>query len=535
MLSQALDVIREGMGKRKRKREWKQREKRQAAFSKKLARFDGKSLLDLLTAAASSPTARHRLASISLLIDEVLKNPPTGSERAQPSDLPELVDSALDYEPRLMTLEDYVPLDPRDKVVTRIGDRTYRLHPGARERPVADLIRSKQIAGIIDPGLINESGFGLEDLVELVCRYTDYAMVELNPHWSRATITRVEDPVLVTQAEVDAGTNLRGTESFVEECRDPARALRALEWATSEVSRLRFDPSDGNSSWGSVVAVRRADGVWAFPPPFLADALAAATSELARARLRSDQNLDNAHASFAENLVLRNLGRWARLIPHPNIASLGEISGIAFWGEKHVLIFDVVGSLRSDRMSELIPRSFEKLTRIGPGIPLSINGKGLMIPRDCEVVRLVVAAGPAHAMTPSLPGCVVMTLEDFRWVAETADDDADLFYFCREMAAQPGIERVLSFETANAWEYWRSNDKALHRTAGGLSMMIAPHQIDSEWDKYAELAPLEELLGAFDLPPLDEWTDLKSKPEERGGDLIDTVNKSGWKISTHSC
>ena len=520
------------MGKRRRKRERKQQEKRKAALLQKLDRFDAESLLELLRVAASSPTARHRMASISLLIDVVLMTPPTGSEHAKPSDLHELVVGAHEFEPRLMTLEDYIPLNPRDHVVVRLGGETYRVFPGARERPIADLIRSKQLAAIIDPVIVDRLGFGLEDLLELVCRYTNHVMSALEDQWSTAEITQIDDPIHITQVELDEAGTLPGINTFVDRCRDTDRARKALQWATSEVGRLRFDPSDGNASWGPVLAVHRSGGLWTFPLPFLADALAAATSHLAQEALRLDANLDTAHASFAEKLVLRHLKRWAvSVVPHPNITSLGKVSAIAFWGEKHVMVVDVVGSLRSDRMPGLLQSSYEKLVRIGPGTSLTLAGRRLRIPNDCEVVRLFITAGTAHAMTPALPGCVAMTLEDFRWITETADDDADLFFFCREMAARPGVERVISFETANVWEYWRSNDKALHRTAGGLSMMIAPHQIDSEWDKYAELAPLEELLAAFELPPLDEWTDMKSKPQEGGVDLVDAINRDGWKIS----
>lgn len=530
-MSKALHVIGKAMGKRKRKRERKQREKRKAVLLRRLGRFDGKSLLELLRAATSSPTARHRIASLSLLIDAVLRNPPTGPIQARPADLPELVSVAHEYEPRIATLEDYVPLDPRDNLVVRLGQRTYRIFPGARERPVADVIRTKQIATLIDPVIVTQLKFGLEDLLELVCRYTDHVISELQSRWSHADITRVEDLAHITEAELDAMKALSGIETFVDQCKEPDRAQQALEWATSDVSHLRFDPSDGNSSWGTALVVQRSDGKWTFPLPFVADAVAAATSLLAREALRLAPTLDATHKAFAENLVLRHLDRWANVMPHPNIASLGEVSAIAFWGEKHVLVVDVTGSLRSDYMPDLLRSSFERLIQIGPGTPLTIAGRRLKIPPDCEVVRLLIAGGTAHAMTPNLPGCVAMTLEDFRWVAETADDDADLFFFGRELVARPGIERFFSFETGNAWEYWRSNDKAFHRTAGGLSMVVVAHQIDSEWDKYAELAPLEELLALFDLPELDVWTDVKSKPTEEGADLVDTINMSGWKVS----
>lgn len=531
LVSHFSDAVRRAMGKRKRKRERKKYEKRRAALLSTLTRFEPQSLLGLLSAAASSPTCRHRVPSISLLIDTVLRNPPGGSERAVAPDLPGLVAAAIQFEPRLTTLEDYVPLDPREKVVTRLGDSTYRLFPGARERPVADVIRSKQIASVIDADLISQLGFGLDDLIELIARYTDHAIAELERHWSPVTINSTDEPVSVTETEIEALTRLPGIETFVEQCRNPTHVLEALKWTTAEMEGLHFDPSDGNSSWGATVAVRLSDGLWTFPLPFLADALAGATSRLADTSLRLNQELDAAHVSFAEGLVLRNLDRWSRVMPHPNIESLGDINAIASWGEKHVLVVDVVGSLRFDRMSELIATSVDKLTAIRPGTALSIGDRPLRIPRDCEVVRLVVAAGSAHAMTPTLPGCVTMTLEDFRWIAETADDHADLFFFCREMATQPGMERIFSFETANAWEYWRLNDKGLHRTAGGLSMMIMAHQIDSEWEKYAELGPLEELLAHFQLPPLEDWTDVKPDVQELTVDLINTNERTGWKVS----
>jgi hypothetical protein len=55
--------------------------------------------------------------------------------------------------------------------------------------------------------------------------------------------------------------------------------------------------------------------------------------------------------------------------------------------------------------------------------------------------------------------------------------------------------------------------------------------IDSEWERYAELTPLEELLATFSLPSVTEWPEVQLKAEELRADLVNTHAQSGWQVS----
>ena len=71
------------------------------------------SLLALLEVASASPTACHRLASLALIFDSVLKRTKTGPSQATPDLLPKLAKAAHWENRTIRRLEDFIPHDAR--------------------------------------------------------------------------------------------------------------------------------------------------------------------------------------------------------------------------------------------------------------------------------------------------------------------------------------------------------------------------------------------------------------------------------------
>jgi hypothetical protein len=73
-------------------------------------------------------------------------------------------------------LEDFVPENPRDVVLVRVGQDVVRLFPGQVERPVADVDRALLASSAVDDLLFGHRGFGVYDVLEVVLGYTDEAI-----------------------------------------------------------------------------------------------------------------------------------------------------------------------------------------------------------------------------------------------------------------------------------------------------------------------------------------------------------------------
>jgi hypothetical protein len=123
-------------------------------------------LLTLVTAAGASPTARHRWASLGHLTARSVSLAKNGSKAVAPAALKPLLGAAHRDDPRLGSLEDFLPGDPRAVVLAWREDRLVRLFPGSVERPVADVERSDIVAAAIDDFLIPRLGFGVRDYVD---------------------------------------------------------------------------------------------------------------------------------------------------------------------------------------------------------------------------------------------------------------------------------------------------------------------------------------------------------------------------------
>lgn len=194
--------------------------------------MDMASMQALLTAAGASPGTRHRWASVGYLLQQVLAVPPTGRSSAKAVTVGGLLDACRREAPWLAGLEDFVPSDPRQVVLARLGDEVLRLAPGQVERPLADVTRWKTVAQATDSVLVPELGFGISEYVEVGLRYADLAMRALASSWPDGDVP-TEGPATLTDEELVAAQVL--VSSQVDARVAPSETFRAaLDWATAQ-------------------------------------------------------------------------------------------------------------------------------------------------------------------------------------------------------------------------------------------------------------------------------------------------------------
>lgn len=488
------------------------------------------SVLNLLTVAACSPSATHRLPSIGRTLQDAVRLESSGSDIIGPESLGDLLDATRRADPRIGSIEDFVPLNPLTCVRIRHRDRRYRLHPAGLERPIAAVVRARRVADAVDDTLLRLEGFGIADLVELVLRFVDRFIEVCSPFWSHTAVQTLDAPATVTAAEIMALEDIARLEDVVAECTHPERALLALRWGTRDAHDLRFEP-DGDTLFGEVIAVRLASGeLWPMPPSLQMEALFSAVSVLARLASES-ADADACEAHFHDTstrIAMQSLGLGERSSPSRSgsdrtFSALLPITG------RHWLAIEVISSLNSHRVQVYAQSAAERLASAQPGARYtSTSGNSARVPPDAIIARLMVVSLPGHVgFMSGPPGIARMSLDDLEWAAASADDPHDLFLFARDFAEPPNVSRLMVFEAINAWEVWRHNGKAFHRAGIPYHFMtLGDHEGDIEWKTGAEREDLEEALFVLGLPEIRDWT--KVTVTERRARLRRNDPSEGW-------
>ncbi len=483
------------------------------------------SLLTLATAAGASPTVRHRWASVGHLTARSLALAERCSKAVAPAALEPLLAGARRDDPRLGSLEDFLPNDPRSVVLARRGDRLVRLFPGSVERPVADVERADMVAAAIDDFLIPRLGFGVRDYVDTGLLYLDHAIGCLRSAWpdDDDDVAGLSAPPRISEAEYAAAAAL-ALQPPPPGIAGSARRAAALRFATSPADTLPYEPEHPNSVFDRYFAVSlppaawpelpRAEsgggGLWWLPPAFIPDALGYGVTVLAR-KAAGDADCARRFAQLAARRARRALWRFGDLLgpdddeSGPVVSPGNVVQWVSLLGEARAVLVQLVASLSSTRLPfDEEPVAF-KIGREARGsrepIRVPMPGGVLTLDSRTEVIPLLVSAAAGHGAVRQFPGAAAMSLDDLTWAAQTADADSDLFMFCRELAA-PDRPQIFGWEAINLWEWWRSNDKTFF--GGGIAphlMQIEPHWGNAEWKRASDQAPLERALLATGLPP----------------------------------
>jgi hypothetical protein len=493
-------------------------------LSRRLASYSLPGLLTLATAAGASPTTRHRWASVGHLTARSLAIASHGSKVVSPALLEQLLTAVHRDDPRIVSLEDFLPSDPRATVLARRGDRLVRLFPGSVERPVADVERADLVAASVDEFLIPRLGFGVRDYVDVGLLYLDHAIGVLSPAWPDGDVADLGVAPYISEAEYAAAAAL-ASRPLPAEITGSTRRAAALRFATSAAATLPYEPDHPQSVFGRYLAVSLPPaawsqahsgngGLWWLPPAFIPDALGYGVSVLAP-DAAGDPECARRFAQLTAGRARRALWRFGDLLgpadhdTSPAVSPHDVVQWVSLLGEARAILVQLVARLSVDRMpfdEEPVALRICREARSSTGsiqIPMP-TGTLTLDPRT-EVIPLLLIATAGHVVAPQGPGGAAMSLDDLLWVARTADADSDLFMFCRELAA-PGRPPIFGWEAINLWEWWRSNGKTFF--GGGAAphfMSIEPHWGEAEWRRASGQADLERALLATGLPPVSAF------------------------------
>ncbi|WP_434315665.1 hypothetical protein [Leifsonia sp. P73] len=496
------------MGRNKAKKPKKARSNALSSLDRLVQTYQADDLWELIVAAGASPNLRHRWASVGAVAHASIRANWAGSGAAVGTDaLEPLLDGAVDVFPDLAWNEDFVAADPRLDVRLRIGDSLRRLFPGCIERPVADIDRATLTSRAIDEFVVAVHGFGIQDVVDVITAHVDASLRVLAPAWP-ASISQDDDEPTETlhEAELTASRELLATESADV---DTQSRQVALEWLTKDASAVAFDPTHPMSAFGRCARVRRGSDFRWLPLAFLPEVLSYAVGELAA----SVANLPEARLRFAQEsaAAARNyLWRFSSSVLGPNDLSDGPtvsprnvvqwIAPVARDVAIAVQMLSQLGDLVGFREKPIV----KQIADASPSptqLSVPMAYRGLRVPAGTEVVPLLIASSPHHiTASPGGPGLASMSLDELRWIAQTADDDLDLAHFCKDLANPTGPQ-LFGWEVIDRWEAWRSGGKTFF--AGGASppmIAFAPHSGEAEWQLAATHSDVEAALATLQLP-----------------------------------
>lgn len=492
----------------------KPRREKKSTLAGELRLYDHDAVWALLSAAGASPGTRDQWTSVGLIASVLVSNSSV-DDGLQPSSFAELHALVERFRADVVAGEDFIAEDPRLDVRVRHGQRVYRIFPGNVERPVADIDRAILLAGALDEELVPRMGFGVSDVLHVALGYVDFVIDRLSNTWP--TTEKVEG---VSKEEVAAAHELiKQLEGLTFD--DPNQQA-ALDWLTAPLNNLPYDVGNSTSPTGRYIRAATSRGIRWLPISSIAEALGAAVLDLVAVAGSAETRWRFAQLSAAT--IRRRLWRSSDLIlgapdtsDGPAVTPTNSVQWIALMDNEHALALQMYASLapNGDLPRELAvvtaARTAARSSGAATRVPLPVGSTTL--PAGTELVPLLVVSVPGHASAFGPSGLASLSLEDLNWVASTADDENDLFMFCRDQTG-PNPPRLLLWHGIDLWEHWRRNGKSSF-SGGRQPDLIAfdPHEGGEEWRRAADWAAAEAALASLGLPPFRDFdlvSDIRS-------------------------
>jgi hypothetical protein len=500
-----------------------------------LAGFEGPSVMALLHAACSSPTARQAGTSCAALLMSSWAAPPAGSKIATSEDLAPLVQALREGCPELAMVEDFLPLDPRKcvhfRATSECGSWDFRIHPGGLESPLQVLQAIVNYAEALDPVLLPRAGFGVADMLQMAVRMLDAELSILVPAWSGLQMSQ-ESPPAVTEAEVAAAGRYlerwHSDEVFpaglleLQDGDDGGRLERAARGLTIDYQRLSFDAGPDRAHVGPALFVQCPAGVLPVPSALIIESLTAAVTAALqflpmpgevqahgpdRGTTPTGPSTEVPRATVGEAAEAARRWRdradsdlaWAcRGIPATilfgHLADDGHELLLIGPGHRHVVAVDLVTGLTNREIAHGIQAARERLATFGPGSGFRVS------PQPNEGAR------PGH-VTGDSPPPAGTTDSSLAWLAGTAD-------------AMPFAESLMAGETA--------------ALAGGtvvtrVVVVDGPWQHGPHWGPEIPACTLDEFRSLF---AAQDW---QSTDREELWSFLDELTTLGADSSSSGC
>lgn len=474
------------------------------------------SLLALLEAGCSSPTASHRIPSLAVVFHAVANSAGVEGRPADPSLLPVLVAAAHESEPQLQALEDQQPYDVRAGAVARWNGELHRLLPGFLGRPIASIDELGLLANAVDPVLVDHQGYGLGDLIELALRRMNHIADVLSAAWPNDEMPEPGSPARITNNEFKAACRLEDIFAQVDACEAPDRAREALLAHSVSPSELACGLDDPVSVFADTICLRLDAEEWApVPGGLLLEALVACGVRLAELASQISSDAETRWRSLVSDHAGHVLAGSAHPITGPVVVSArSKVHSITHYSSTQLLVIDVAAALTQDGLDRAFDSSDASLDTVVPGTAVTADGLD-QVDDDADIVVLQVAAAPGVAGLSPHSKYPRATLTDLKNIARsTSSHPPDLWFFLRDYSQLRISSAMWSLNLAPLWMIWTSRGRSFATAAVAPGLVsVDPRITRSEWTDAADASVLERALlrlgfpGLSDLPIVWHYTE----------------------------
>ncbi len=476
------------------------------------------SLLALLEAACSSPTASHRIPSLAVVFHAVANRASVEGRPADPPLLPVLVAAAHESEPQLQTLEEDQPCDVRAGAVVRWNGELHRLLPGFLDRPIAAIDELSLLADAIDPVLVDHQGYGLGDLIELALRRMNHIAGVLSASWPDDEMPEPGSPAYITNDEFEAASRIEGIFAQVDACEAPDRVREALLAHSVSPGELACGLDDPVSVFADTICVRPGAEEWApVPGGLLLEALVACGVRLAELAAQLSSDAETRWRSLVSDHVGHMLAGSAHPITGPvAVSPTCKVHSVTQYSPTQLLVTDVAAALTQEGLDRALDSSDASLDTVVPGAAVTAADGLDRVDDDADIVMLQVAAAPGVAGLGPISKYPRATLTDLKNIARsTSSRPPDLWFFLRDYSHLRSSSAIWSLNLAPLWMIWTGRGRSFPTAAVALGLIsVDPRITRSEWTDAADASVLERALLRLGFPGLSDLPIVWHYPEE---------------------
>ncbi|HUZ55642.1 MAG TPA: hypothetical protein VMU94_24320, partial [Streptosporangiaceae bacterium] len=137
---------------------------------------------------------------------------------------------------------------------------------------------------------------------------------------------------------------------------------------------------------------------------------------------------------------------------------------------------------------------------------------------EAAALARVQSPGPAVVMYGGLP-CLTSAgsrdapcvhVEEFAEMLADAGGDRDVVaQFLREISLHPGVVGLLYIDIMDVWWHWRDEKMIGPLFAQDAGVAVLPYESKPDWERAAELEPIEDVLARAGLPECSRWPTVR--------------------------
>ena len=482
------------------------------------------SLVAAVEAASVSPAQCHRLHALMSLFGVAVASAQATGKAVRPDDYARLMELSANQATRAGVPEPEEYDHALASVWVEWASDTFRFLPGAGTSHAVEFEVLETLCSVIDPVLVDELGYGLGDVVELVLRRIDHVVSTLAKAWPHDPAT-VD---LVTSEEIEAAASLSGFSALASKCLYPDRAFKALEKFTAPVDVLATVDRD---TFGAPI------GVWSgidpddssvpLPAGYLMVSLHKIAKDLLFTATSNSDDVDMAAEQAIGKMVFDEMRRLGH--PMQGVITLEEdyrlvVHLVAKYENLGVLFVDVGVASGTEALMLRAALGTASVHKIAGGdnyCPIGFDPDELA---GMDLMCVQALYGTGKRAETARVGPESVDVHVFLTLLRCLDQPEDLWHVLKEKEKleQATGESVPSLFAT--WRLWKDYGKRVplfaEDIAGNLGEAPSETGVPGETlANNARFADVEAALAKFDLPELSTWPNVFAGNETVG--LVD--------------